>query len=156
QSVNISRRNKADLFISLHADAVPEESLANAIRGGSIYTLSEYASNEQARRLAEKENAVDLLAGLSPTAYDEHDEVRNILIDLLRRETETFSLDFSNLLTSELRKHIKLARDPQRSAAFRVLKQTESPSVLVDLGYMSNEADQKLLRSPEWQSTVAR
>ena len=82
--------------------------------------------------------------------------MRNILIDLLRRETETFSAEFSNLLTNELRKHMKLARDPQRSAAFLVLQQTESPSVLIELGYMSNEEDQKLLKSPEWQTNIAR
>jgi len=156
QRVNISRRHKADLFISLHADAVPEESLASLVRGASIYTLSEFASNEQARRLAEKENSVDLLAGLAPASLEAQDEVRNILIDLLRRETETFSAEFSNLLTNELRKHMKLARDPQRSAAFLVLQQTESPSVLVELGYMSNEEDQKLLKSPEWQTNIAR
>jgi len=156
QRVDISRRHKADLFISLHADAVPEESLAGLVRGASIYTLSEFASNEQARRLAEKENAVDLLAGLAPASLDTQDEVRNILIDLLRRETDTFSAEFSNLLTNELRKHMKLARDPQRSAAFLVLQQAESPSVLIELGYMSNEEDQKLLQSLEWQTNIAR
>lgn len=156
QRVRISRRHKADLFISLHADAVPEEDMASLVRGGTIYTLSEYASDEQARRLAEKENAVDVLAGLTPASRDDQDEVRNILIDLLRRETESFSAEFSNLLTEELRRHITLARDPQRSAAFRVLKQAESPSVLVELGYMSNETDRTLLTSPEWQDQVAR
>lgn len=156
QRVSISRRHKADLFISLHADAVPEEDLARLVRGGSVYTLSEYASDEQARRLSEKENAVDVLAGLTPVADGGEDEVRNILIDLLRRETESFSADFSKLLTGELRKHITLASNPQRSGAFRVLKQAESPSVLVELGYMSNEEDRTLLTSPEWQDQVAR
>lgn len=156
QRVRISRRHNADLFISLHADAVAEQDMAHLVRGGTVYTLSEYASDEQARRLAEKENAVDVLAGLTSASRDEQDEVRNILIDLLRRETESFAADFSNLLINELRKHITLARDPQRSAAFQVLKQAESPSVLVELGYMSNEEDRKLLAAPQWQDDVAR
>ncbi|HEX7075823.1 MAG TPA: N-acetylmuramoyl-L-alanine amidase [Hyphomicrobiaceae bacterium] len=155
QRVRTSRRHGADLFISIHADSVAEESLAPHVRGGSIYTLSDRASNEEARRLADKENAADLLAGLESTADQEEDEVRDILIDLLRRETENFSADFSNLLTGELRKHIVLARDPQRSAAFQVLKQAETPSVLVELGYVSNPEDRKLLTSPAWQDKVA-
>ncbi len=155
QRVRTSRRHGADLFISIHADSVAEESLAPHVRGGSVYTLSDRASNEEARRLADKENAADLLAGLESTADEEENEVRDILIDLLRRETENFSADFSNLLTGELRKHIVLARDPQRSAAFQVLKQAETPSVLVELGYVSNPEDRKLLTSPAWQDKVA-
>lgn len=153
--VRISRQHQADLFISLHADSVAEESYAAHVRGGSIYTLSDRASNEQAQRLAEKENAADILAGLESSPTDGQDEVRDILIDLLRRETADFSAHFSNLLTGELRKHIALARDPQRSAAFKVLKQTQSPSVLVELGYVSNPEDLAMLRSPDWQKRVA-
>lgn len=155
QRVRISRRSGADLFLSIHADSVPEDSLAQMVRGGSVYTLSEKASDAQAHRLAEKENAADLLAGVEAAAPDDQDEVRGILFDLLRRETADFSADFRGLLAGELRKHIQLTREPQRSAAFKVLKQMHSPSVLVELGYMSNSEDERVLRSPDWQRRVA-
>ncbi|MCL4765761.1 MAG: N-acetylmuramoyl-L-alanine amidase [Hyphomicrobiaceae bacterium] len=155
QRLRISRRHEADLFLSLHADSVAEENLAHNVRGASIYTLSDRASDEQARRLAEKENAADVLAGLASTPADSQDEVRDILVDLLRRETSDFSASFSDLVTEALREHIPLARDPQRSAAFKVLKQTHSPSVLIELGYMSNPEDRKMLQSAEWQNRVA-
>ncbi len=155
ERVKISIENQSDLFVSIHADSVAEDAIAQAVRGGTVYMLSDQASDEQARRLAEKENAADVLAGLESTPRENQDAVRNILVDLLRRETSDFSADFSGLVTGELRKHIALSREPQRSASFKVLKQTHSPSVLIELGYMSNSEDLKLLRSPDWQRRVA-
>lgn len=157
QRVAMSREAGADLFVSLHADSIAAEAYAAMVRGASIYTLSERATDEKARLKAEKENASDALAGLDNSALDDaNSEVRSILMDLMKRETSNFSTDFSNILVSRLRGQVALTRDPQRAAAFKVLKQSHAPSVLVELGYMSNTADAALMRQPDWQGKVAQ
>jgi N-acetylmuramoyl-L-alanine amidase len=105
--------------------------------------------------MAEKENNSDAIAGLQTAKFEEEGEVRNILIDLLKRETSNFSADFSNTLVKRLRTSISLSGRPQRSAAFKVLRQADTPSVLVELGYMSNAEDERLLNSSAWQRRVA-
>lgn len=153
--LKFSRDNDADLFISLHADSIEERSLAQAIRGATVYTLSERASDDQARLMAEKENASDLIAGLEFATSDGGDQVKNILIDLMKRETSNFSADFAKELVQRLGKSIALSKDPQRSAAFKVLKQTHAPSVLIELGYISNAQDEQSMSSQKWQKQVA-
>lgn len=155
QRLSLSAKHEVDLFISLHADSLAAEHGARVVRGATIYTLSERASDEQARRMAEKENASDLVAGINVVDGEGDDEVKSILFDLMKRETANFSADFSNALVRKMKGATPLAREPQRAAAFKVLKQSHAPSVLVELGYLSNPEDEKLLNSPAWRKKIA-
>jgi len=153
--LKFSADNNADLFISLHADSIEGKTLGDSIRGATIYTLSSKASDRQARIMAEKENASDLIAGINSVEEGRGEEVKNILLDLLKRETSNFSADFSHVLVDKLRPAITLARIPRKSAAFKVLKQTHAPSVLIELGYMSNVEEEQEMMTVAWQSKVA-
>jgi len=154
--VELSRSYKADLFVSLHADSVSDKNAATAIRGASVYTLSNRASDGLARMMAEKENASDLLAGISSDESENASDVRSILIDLMQRETANFSTEFSNVLLAQLRRDVSLTRGPKRSAAFKVLKQARVPSVLIELGYMSHPGDERLMRTAFWRQKMAK
>lgn len=150
----ISLKAHSDLFISIHADSI-ESTYAQSIKGATIYTLSERASDAEARAIAEKENASDLIAGLDVAKGEDNDDVKNILIDLMKRETANFSAEFSRTLVRSLKSNVSLSRDPERAAAFKVLRQTHAPSVLVELGYVSNPDESRQMQSVEWQAKVA-
>lgn len=156
QRVRFSEAAGSNLFISIHADSLASATLAKSIRGASLYTLSNRASNDAARRYAEKENAADLIAGLLPSREREQEEVRDILFDLMRRETSNLSIDLRRTLARYLRSGITLTRDPQRSANFVVLRQPATPAVLIELGYISHTEDERLMRSGEWQRKIAK
>jgi len=130
-----------DLFISLHANIFK----SRGVRGASVYTLSEKASDAEAEELAAKENKADVLSGVNLDGQSQ--DVSMILIDLAQRETMNLSKDFANTLVDALGKSTRLLPKPHRSAGFAVLKSPTVPSVLVEVGYMSNRSEEKLLRS---------
>ncbi|WP_319531619.1 N-acetylmuramoyl-L-alanine amidase [uncultured Cohaesibacter sp.] len=144
--VAIARKLNADLFVSIHADTVRQ----SYVRGATVYTLSDKASDAVAARLAQQENKSDLLAGLEIEQDD--DVVADILIDLTRRETSNYSALYSRTLVGALKSSIQLSKTPERSAGFKVLKAPDIPSVLVELGYLSNSKDTSALASEAWQS----
>lgn len=153
--VQMSVEANADIFISLHADAIDDPSLAHAIRGSSVYTLSDKASDEQARLMAEKENAADLAAGVDVALGDHGDETKGILFDLMARETATFSHMLSRLIVGSLGKTWVLAREPERAASFVVLKQSHAPAVLIELGFLSNPTEELAMTQSPWQQQIA-
>lgn len=147
--IAIARRAGADLFISVHADSIGN----SRVRGTSVYTLSERASDKEAGALARKENKSDLIAGVD--LDDQSNDVVNILIDLAQRETMNESAVFARKLVDELGKTRKLLRNTHRFAGFAVLKAPDIPSVLVELGYLSNRSDEKMLRNPRQRKRMA-
>lgn len=150
--VKIARNQKAALFISVHADALPRHE--GDAQGASIYTLSDRASDAESERLAEAENRADVIGGVNLT--EEPTEVVDILIDLAQRETRTFSNRFARLLLGEMKGAARMHKHPLKSAGFKVLKAPDVPSVLVELGYVSNKNDLEHLVSDNWRArTVA-
>tara|TARA_Y100001936_G_scaffold252108_1_gene310536 strand:+ start:232 stop:759 length:528 start_codon:yes stop_codon:yes gene_type:complete len=144
-----ARAAGADLFLSIHADSIRNP----RVRGMSVYTLSERASDKEAAALARKENKSDMIAGLD--LNEQSNEVVNILIDLAQRETMNESTVFARQLVTELSKVRKMLRNTHRFAGFAVLKAPDIPSVLVELGYLSNRSDERLLRDPGQRRRMA-
>jgi len=146
--VKIARNRSAALFVSIHADALPKHE--GEAEGATIYTLSDKASDAEAARLAETENKADAIGGVNLT--EEPTEVADILIDLAQRETRTYSNRFARLLASEMKNSARMYKHPLKSAGFRVLKAPDVPSVLVELGYVSNKSDLEHLVSDNWRA----
>lgn len=148
ERVKIARSNMAALFISVHADALPKRE--GDAQGATIYTLSDRASDAEAEKLAEAENKADAIAGINLT--EEPAEVADILIDLTQRETRAFSSRFARTLANEMKTVARMHKNPLKSAGFKVLKAHDVPSVLVELGYVSNKDDLQHLVSESWRS----
>lgn len=148
ERIALAQQAKGELFISLHANVHS----SGSVRGASIYTLSETASDEEAAALAAAENAADVLAGVDLT--DQTGDVRNILIDLAQRETMNLSKKFANDLVSEVGRETKLLRNTHRFAGFAVLKSPVVPSILFEIGYLSNRQEERQMRDPAHRAKI--
>jgi len=147
--IQIAREAGADLFISVHADSIKNKKIS----GPSVYTLSENASDKEAAALADKENKADLIAGIDLTHNSQ--EVANILIDLAQRDAMNQSARFASLLVREMEKRTKVLRNTHRFAGFAVLKAPDVPSVLLELGFLSNRRDERALMNGGYRKKLA-
>jgi N-acetylmuramoyl-L-alanine amidase len=151
ERVRFAREAGAALLISIHADWLPRRE--GDAQGATVYTLSETATDPAAARLAEQENRADVIAGVD--LKDQPDDVAGILIDLAQRETKTFSTEFAHKLVGTIKRTTRLHKEPLKSAGFRVLRAPDVPSVLVELGYVSNKEDLQSLLSDSWRDRTA-
>jgi N-acetylmuramoyl-L-alanine amidase len=149
--VDFARDANASLFVSIHADTLSD---VGDVSGSTVYTVADRASDAEAARVAASENAADREPGKLKAAKDEPG-VSDILFDLKRRETRAYSHLFSRRLVDDLRGTTRLNHNPERSAGFVVLKAPEFPSVLIELGYLSNAQDVAALESPDWRTRTA-
>ena len=147
--IAIARDAGADLFVSFHADVIADK----GIRGLSVYTLSEQASDREAAQLAEMSNKVDLIAGVDLS--HETPEVTNILIDLAQRETMNESSRFAGEVVKQLARETQLLNNTHRFAGFAVLKAPDVPSILVELGFLSNARDEAALKTAAYRSKLS-
>jgi N-acetylmuramoyl-L-alanine amidase len=145
ERIAFAQARHAALLISVHTDSVRQR----YVRGATVYTLSETASDALAATLAEEENRSDLLAGLE--LDHQPDEVANILFDLARRETRNLSVRFARTLVEDLGPVLRFHKTPWRRASLKVLKAPDVPSVLLEIGFLSNAEDAKLLQSEAWR-----
>jgi len=149
--VRIAREAGASLLISIHADMLG--GAGSYVSGATVYTCSERASDAEAARVAAHENAADKAAGVEDKA--QAPGVADILFDLEKRETRAYAHLFSRGVVAELQGKTPLNNNPERSAGFVVLKAPDFPSVLIELGYLSNAKDVQAMNSPEWRARTA-
>ena len=144
------RAAKGDLFLSVHADAIPDE----RVRGASVFTLSEQASDAAAAAVAARENSVDNFATMDFSTQSK--DVSSILFDLARRQTNNRSVGFARELVSVLGSEVRMLENSHRSAGFAVLKAPDIPSALVEMGCLSNHDEDKLLRTANYRTKIAK
>lgn len=146
--IRIAQRHKADLFISLHADAHARPDA----KGLSVYTLSETASDREAAALAARENKADLIGGVD--LRGESSEVSSILIDLVQRETMNLSAKYAQALVTSMQRRVAILPNPHRFAGFMVLKAPDTPSVLLEMGFISNEKEEWQLKQRGYRARI--
>jgi N-acetylmuramoyl-L-alanine amidase len=151
ERVQIARQQRAQLLISIHCDALARGE--GEAQGATVYTLSDKASDAEAQRLADAENRADAIGGVD--LADAPNEIADILIDLAQRETKSFTANFARNVLKEMSATARMHKHPQKSAGFRVLKAPDVPSVLIELGYVSNARDLKELVSETWRSRTS-
>jgi len=146
-----ARNYKADLFISIHADASPDK----RVGGSSVYVLSKNgATSELARWMAKKENSADLVGGV--TLSDKDDQLASVLLELSQDHTIEESMDVADDLLASLQSVNKLRSRRIEQAGFAVLKSPDIPSVLVETAFISNPSEEKRLRTSAYQDKIAR
>ncbi len=150
ERTQIAKKSNASIFISLHADYNRNK----RTRGISLYTLSEKASDKEAEALAKRENRSDFLGNVDLSS--ESSEVTNILIDLTKRETLNQSSHLVNFMIKEFRNEMNLLNRTHRFAGFAVLKSLDIPSVLIEMGYLSNKDDSRLLINKNYQKKISQ
>lgn len=148
--VKIARESHAALFVSVHADKLTSDT--QSVSGATVYTRADRATDAEAEQTAEKENQSDATAGVE--GKEEPTDVSDILFDLTRRETRAYSHVFARTLVNYWKIAGRLNKNPERAAGFRVLAAPDVPSVLLELGYLSNTHDAKSLVSPEWRDAT--
>ena len=150
ERVKRARAVKGELFISLHVNSAPETST----HGLAVYTISEKSSDKEAEALANKENKADVIGGmdLSDTSQD----VADILIDLANRETRAKSARFADLTVKDIGREVNLLSNSHRFAGFAVLKAPDIPSVLIELGFITNPREERELKSSAYQAKIVR
>jgi N-acetylmuramoyl-L-alanine amidase len=150
ERVQVARTHKGDLFISIHADANPR----SEAEGMSVYTLSETASDEEAAALAQQENKADIVGGLDLSHEDK--TVADILIDLAQRETNNKSSRFAELVVTHMHPKVPLLSNTHRYAGFRVLKAPDIPSVLMEIGFLTNKNDVYRIQTREYRDKLVQ
>ncbi|MEP1441501.1 MAG: N-acetylmuramoyl-L-alanine amidase, partial [Hyphomicrobiales bacterium] len=150
ERVRIGRENNADLFVSIHSDSFPKD---RRVRGTAIYTISNKASDRMAAEIAAEQNQSDAIAGYE--VKDAPNEVVDILFDLTRRETSNLSVLFARHFLNNMKGKVRFFKIPLQRGAFTVLRVPDVPSALIELGFLSNNADAELLSSEAWRERIA-
>ncbi len=150
ERVAFARKAGGTIFISIHADSAPK----NSARGLSVYTLSEKASDAEAEALADRENKSDMIGGMDLS--NEREDVADILISLAQRDTRNQSALLADMLVISLGKQVRVLNNTHRFAGFAVLKAPDIPSVLVETGFISNPAEEKLLKTKQYREKLVR